>query len=115
VSLLERVNTKPEIIDDGTVDTEGSHLDEDASKLLDENLDEMMGNPRRYVNPRDLQYHLEDAATTCERMWADARRYKKDKQDKHKGAHDALVSALRDAAAKAKALADARDKDMQIA
>jgi len=74
-------------------------------------LHEMMGMmPRRYLNKRDLQYALEDAATTCDRMWKEKKRFAKgDELGKMKPKYDALVSALKAAAKAAEACADAQD------
>jgi len=74
-------------------------------------LHEMMGMmPRRYINKRDLQYALEDAATTCERMWAEKKRWKDPGLSKMEPKHKALVSSLRAAAKAAESCADAADK-----
>ena len=74
-------------------------------------LHEMMGHgmPRRYLNKRDLQYSLEDAATTCERMWSEKARYRESGLSKLKPKHEALLTALRAAAKAAEACADASD------
>ena len=83
-------------------DAEILGLQEDESGVLSEMLGNMHG--RRYVNHRDLQYALEDAATTCERNWKDRKGYQE-----HKGMedeHNALVAALREASAKARAYED---------
>lgn len=90
-------------------------LSEDSDQSTPESLEEMfMSRPMRYLNPRDLQYSLEDAATACERNWEDRTRHRMSERDKSaKPAHDKLVKALRAAAAAAKDYADAQDKAIE--
>lgn len=76
-------------------------LTEDDDGVLSEMLGGM--HVRRYVNHRDLQYALEDAATTCERNWKDAMNRREHKTCEAE--HTALVAALRDASKKAGAYA----------
>lgn len=74
-------------------------------------LTEMMGygcSTKRYLNPRDLQYALEDAKTTCTRMWNERKRFRDDTKDMA-GAHNKLQKALQAAAEAARAYADAQD------
>ena len=73
-------------------------------------LTEMMGYgmSKRYLNPRDLQYSLEDAKTTCQRMWTEKQRYKEDAEGLE-AAHNKLQKALQAAGEAAKAYADAQD------
>lgn len=87
--------------------------DTDLTETKHEPLEEMfMGRPMRYVNPRDLQYSLEDAATACERHWADRKRHRSPEGQKEmKASYDAMVKALRTAATKAKECADHCEKN----
>jgi len=91
---------------DGPSDAEILGLTESEDGVLSEMLGGM--HVRRYVNHRDLQYALQDAATTCERNWKDRSHYKEHK--KLEGKHKDLVECLRDCAKKAGAYADSQDE-----
>jgi hypothetical protein len=91
----------------GPSDAEILGLTEGEDGVLSEMLGGMHG-VRRYVNHRDLEYALQDCATTCERNWKDQmnRRENKGMEGKHK----ALVECLRDCAKKAGAYADDQEE-----
>jgi len=73
---------------------------EDADDEGGEQLDEMfIGRQMRYVDPQELQYTLEDAATACERNWSERKGHRDMKT--LQAPHEALVKSLRAAAAKA--------------
>jgi len=73
---------------------------EDADDAEGEQLDEMfIGRQMRYVDPQELQYTLEDAATACERNWSERKGHRDMKT--LQAPHEALVKSLRAAAAKA--------------
>jgi len=115
MSLLDRLNTQieelaspageavPLVEDNAPTDAALLGLTEDAV------LTEMLGGMHvsRYLNPRDLQYSLEDAATTCERSWADRKRW--NEEAGLEKSYNTLVACLRDCSKKAKAYADAID------
>jgi len=119
MSLLDRLNTQTEeapagdpAVAQAQAQTEAREPTEAEILGLTEDTDvlsEMMGGMHvsRYVNHRDLQYALEDAATTCERSWKDRKGYKEHKglADKHK----ALIECLRDCSKKAGTYADGMD------
>jgi len=112
VSLFDRLSDQiQEDAAPASSEAPRASLFESTAELLNESegevLSEMLGGMHvsRYMNPRDLQYALEDAATTCERSWADRKRW-------NEGAglekpHNNLVTCLRDCSKKAKAYADA--------
>ncbi len=142
-SLFERISGKPSTLseDDQSREWNGESLDE-AMKLLepeqqaksvspgqgrvvveeteiaqrDDQLEEMYLDrmPLRYINPRELQYQLEDVATACERTWKDrTRRPAVGNMSELKAPHEKLLKALRAAAQAAQEYAEADDERME--